>query len=274
MSLLEAVILGLIQGLTEFLPISSSAHLRLTPALLGWPDPGAAYSAVIQLGTTAAVIAYFRHDLLRLGKAVWEGVRQKNLVGTQEARLGWGVLLGTLPIAVLGLLLKDLIETHFRSLYVVAVSMIVLALVLYAAEKMAQHKRQVKDITIRDSLWVGAFQAVALVPGSSRSGTTLTGALFLGFRREDAARFSFLLSIPATALAGLFQLKHVLGMANAPTAPALWVGTGVAFLSGWLSIAGLLRFLRTNSTRVFVFYRVALGVCLLALLLSGMLPPL
>jgi len=273
MDLLQATVLGLVQGLTEFLPVSSTAHLRLVPELFGWPDPGAAYSAVIQLGTTAAVILYFWKDQLALGRAMVDGLRARAPLQSPEARLGWGVLLGTLPIGVLGLLLKKAVETHFRSLYVIAGSLVALALLLWWVERRASHARTVRDMTLLDALVVGCFQAVALLPGASRSGTTLTGALWRGFRREDAARFSFLLSIPATALAGLFELKHLLQATERPSLAALAVGTAVAFASGLGAIAGLLRYLRTRTTGVFIAYRVVLGGVLFALLAAGVLKP-
>jgi undecaprenyl-diphosphatase len=181
-------------------------------------------------------------------------------------------LLGTLPIGICGLVFKKSIETSLRSLYVIATSLIVLAIVLYLVERVATHQRTVAQMSLKDGLIIGCWQALALIPGSSRSGTTLTGGLFLGLRREDAARYSFLLSIPATGLAGLFELKHLVGSAGLDL-PALAVGTAVAFFSGMLAIAGLLKFLRTRTTLLFVIYRVVLGVLLLALLWSGALQP-
>jgi len=273
MSLLEALVLGLVQGLTEFLPISSTAHLRIAPELFGWEDPGAAYSAVIQLGTVLAVIFYFWRDLLRLGAAFFNGLKERQPLGTVESRLAWFVLLGTLPIGILGLAFKKAIESSLRSLYVIAGSLIVLAIVLFIVERAAKHTRTVADMTLKDGLVIGLWQALALIPGSSRSGTTLTGGLSLGFKREDAARYSFLLSIPATGLAGLFQLKHLINAPERPSTLALAVGTLVAFLSGMAAIAGLLRYLRTRTTLVFVLYRVALGTLLLGLLSAGVLKP-
>lgn len=272
MGLIEAVVLGLVQGITEFLPVSSTAHLRLAPELFGWKDPGAAYSAVIQLGTTTAVIVYFWRDLIRIAIAMYRGVVAKQPFATPDAKLGWGVVLGTIPIGIAGLALKDLIEKQFRSLYVIALSLIILAIVLFIVERLAKHQRTINDITLKDSIIVGCCQAVALIPGSSRSGTTLTGALFLGFKREDAARFSFLLSIPATVLAGVFELKHLMEAPDRPVM-ALVVGTIVAFASGLAAIAGLLRLLRAHTTLIFVGYRIALGVLLLVLLQSGVLKP-
>ena len=272
MSLVEAAVLGLLQGITEFLPISSTAHLRIAPDLLGWGDPGAAYSAVIQLGTVAAVVLYFAKDLVKLTRAFVQGLVRGAPFGTADSRLAWYVGLGTLPIGILGLLFKKSIETSLRSLYVVATSLIVLGLVLFIVERFAAHKRTIEQMTLKDGLVIGFWQALALIPGSSRSGTTITGGLWLGLRREDAARYSFLLSIPATALAGLFELKHLLQAPHLDV-PALVVGTVVAFASGMAAIAGLLKFLRTRSTLVFVVYRVVLGVAVLGLLGSGTLKP-
>lgn len=287
MSLFEALVLGIVQGLTEFLPVSSTAHLRIVPALLGWKDPGAAYSAVIQLGTVAAVLVYFAKDLSRLTRAFiqdfpetarlmwqarfrwWRLPPATQLFKTLDSRVAWCVGLGTIPIGIFGLLFKKHIETSFRSLYIIAASLMVLAVVLAIVEKVATHRRTMADITVKDGLVIGLWQAVALIPGSSRSGTTLTGALALGFKREDAARFSFLLSIPATTLAGVSELFHLLKATDHPSAAALVVGTVVSFGSGMLAIAGLLRLLRTHTAMVFVIYRLALGALLLVLLQTG-----
>jgi undecaprenyl-diphosphatase len=269
----EAVVLGLVQGLTEFLPISSTAHLRIVPALLGWQDPGAAYSAVIQLGTVGAVLVYFAKDLLALTRAFVKGLVDRQPFGTLESRLAWFVGLGTIPIGVCGLLFKKTIETSLRSLYVISGSLIVLAVVLFVVEKVASHRRTLNEMTLKDGLVVGLWQAVALIPGSSRSGTTITGALSLGFTRADAARYSFLLSIPATTLAGVFELKHLLEATEGPGVGLLALGTAVSFGSGLAAIWGLLQFLRSRSTLVFVVYRVVLGVTLLGLLSAGVLSP-
>jgi undecaprenyl-diphosphatase len=273
MSLLQAIVLGLVQGLTEFLPISSTAHLRIVPELLGWEDPGAAYSAVIQLGTVAAVLIYFRKDILVLGTAFFQGLLRRQPFATTEARLAWFVLVGTLPIGICGLAFKKAIETSLRSLYVISASLIILALILFIVERRASHQRTLADMRWQDGIIVGLWQALALIPGASRSGTTLTGALSLGLRREDAARYSFLLSIPATTLAGVFELKHLLEATERPSAVALWVGTLVAFGSGWAAIAWLLAYLRKRSTLIFIVYRVALGAVLLTLLSLGVLRP-
>ncbi len=273
MSLLQAIVLGLVQGLTEFLPISSTAHLRIVPELFGWPDPGAAYSAVIQLGTVAAVLIYFRKDVVALLRAFFQGLARRQPFATTESRLAWFVLVGTLPIGVCGLAFKKTIETSLRSLYIISGSLITLAVILFIVERMASHKRTLEDMRWRDGILVGLWQALALIPGSSRSGTTLTGALSLGLRRADAARYSFLLSIPATSLAGLFELKHLLEATERPSTLALVVGTLVAFGSGWAAIAWLISYLGKHSTLIFIVYRVALGLLLLGLLHQGVLHP-
>jgi undecaprenyl-diphosphatase len=273
MGLLRAVVLGLVQGITEFLPISSTAHLRIVPELFAWPDPGAAFDAIIQLGTVAAVLVYFRHDIVALTRAWLQGLRRGEPFGTLESRLAWFVLIGTVPVVVLGFVFKHAIETTLRSLWVVAGSMILLALLLWLAETLAKHSRTVKDLDWRDALAIGLWQAVALIPGSSRSGTTLTGGLWRGLKREDAARYSFLLSIPATTAAGLFELRHVVRSGTPFTGAELVVGGIVAFASGMVAIGGLLRYLRTRTTGVFIGYRLLLGAALVLALWSGRLLP-
>jgi undecaprenyl-diphosphatase len=273
MGLLRAAVLGLVQGITEFLPISSTAHLRITPELFGWQDPGAAFDAIIQLGTVAAVLVFFRRDIVQLLRAWVEGLRSREPFATTESRLAWFVLVGTLPVVVLGFAFKHAIETSLRSLYVVAASMIVLAVVLAAAEWTAKHARRLEDMNWTDGWVIGFWQALALIPGSSRSGTTLTGGLWRGLRREDAARYSFLLSIPATTAAGLFELRHLRHASTPFTGAELVVAAAVAFVSGMLAIGGLLRYLRTRTTFVFVVYRLCLGALLLVLLHAGRLRP-
>jgi undecaprenyl-diphosphatase len=265
--LLQAIVLGIVQGLTEFLPISSSGHLRVVPAFLGWEDPGAAFTAVIQLGTMAAVVLYFRADLWRIARAWLASLRDPARRGDLDARIGWYLILATIPISVFGLALKDQIENGARDLYVIGTTLVVLGLVLLVAEKVSRRERAIESITRRDAIVVGFAQALALVPGVSRSGATITAGLFLGFDRVAAARFSFLLSIPAVVLSGLFELKGVVdGSAEgavgiAPTA----VATLLAFVVGYASIAFLLRFLTTHTTGVFVAYRVVLGTAVLVL---------
>jgi len=273
MSIFEAIILGIVQGLTEFLPISSTAHLAIVPALLGWPDPGADFTAIIQLGTLLAVLIYFARDLLRLTQAFLRDLFRGKPFDSQDARLAWLVGLGTIPIAVCGLLFKHWIKNEFRSLWVIAASMIGLAIVLAIAERVAAHTKDISDIGWGEGLAVGAAQALALIPGSSRSGTTITAALFAGMTREAAARFSFLLSVPAVLLSGVveaWEARHTLVAGNMT---AILVSTIVSFAAGFASIAILLRFLRTHTTMVFIVYRIALGLLIVALLLTGVLAP-
>lgn len=275
MSIFEAVVLGLVQGVTEFLPISSTAHLRVVAAFAGWDDPGSSFTAVTQLGTLAAVLVYFGRDLARLLGGTLESLRARRLFGNQEARLTWGIAAGTVPIAVFGVAFEKAIDTSFRSLYVIAGSLIGLALLLFLAERLARHVRTLEHMSFADVLVVGLAQAVALVPGASRSGVTITAGLFLGLTRETAARFSFLLSVPAVAAAGLFKLKKELsagGWEGAFSAPTV-IATLVAFASGWAAIAFLVSFLRRNSTGIFIAYRIGLGVLILAALGAGHLLP-
>jgi undecaprenyl-diphosphatase len=274
MSTLQAILLGLLQGVTEFLPISSTAHLRVVPALVGWNDPGAAFTAVTQLGTLAATLVYFRRDLARLAAGTLAGLKQGRPLQHPEARLGLGIVVGTLPIGVCGLLFRKAISTHLRSLQVIAAALIGLALVLWVAERYAQRTRDLTQVTFGDALLIGCAQALALVPGASRSGTTLTGGLLLGLRRETAARFSFLLSIPAVAAAGLFELRGVVSggaLSGEVLGPTL-VATAAAFVSGLAAIGALMKLLTTSSTRLFIGYRIALGIFLLLLVSRGIVP--
>jgi undecaprenyl-diphosphatase len=275
--ILKAIVLGIVQGLSEFLPISSTAHLRVVPALLGWDDPGAAFSAVIQLGTTAAILVYFSRDIVDITRGFFGSLARGEPTGSLQARLGWCVIVGTLPVVVVGLAASKVIEHQARSLYIIAFAAIALAVLLAVAEIAARHLRPIGSVGIRDGVVVGLAQAVALIPGSSRSGVTLTAGLFLGLTREAAARFSFLLSIPATVAAGLFEARHVLHAGREGEVLALApviVGTAVSFVVGYATIAGLLRFLQTRSTAVFIAYRILLGVGLLVLLGTEFLRPL
>ncbi|MEA2364321.1 MAG: undecaprenyl-diphosphatase [Thermoleophilaceae bacterium] len=263
--------LGIVQGLTEFLPISSTGHLRIVPAFLGWEDPGAAFTAVTQLGTMAAVLLYFRHDLIRISRAWLRSLRDREARGELDARLGWYILLGTIPIGIFGLLFKNQIETGARDLYLIGIALIVLGLVLLAAERVGTRERSIEQINVRDGVAVGFAQALALVPGVSRSGATITAGLFLGLDRPSAARFSFLLSIPAVVLSGLLELGSILnGDEGQHVSPAnLAVATLLAFVTGYAAIAWMLRYLTSHSTVIFVVYRVALGALVLALVGSG-----
>jgi undecaprenyl-diphosphatase len=270
-SVLEAIVLGITQGLTEFLPISSTAHLRIVPAFAGWEDPGAAFTAVVQLGTMAAVLLYFRDDLLRIARAWLRSLRDREARRELDARLGWYIVLGTIPIGIFGLIFKDQIENGARDLYLIGVALIVLGLLLLVAERVATHDRPLERITRRDGILIGVAQALALVPGVSRSGSTITAGLFLGFDRTSAARYSFLLSVPAVVLSGLFEFASILDGSDERHVGlgALALATFLAFVVGYASIAFLLRFLVRHSTVVFVAYRVALGALVLALVSTG-----
>jgi undecaprenyl-diphosphatase len=262
----HALVLGVVQGLTEFLPISSTAHLKVVPVLLGWGDPGVAYTAVIQLGSIVAVIAYFRADLVMVLSAMARAWRCGSWADPQ-ARLGVAIALGTLPILLGGLAIKTFLPDYdhsvLRSLTSIAIVSIVMALLLALAEMVGARRRQLDSVRPVDGLLVGLAQALALVPGVSRSGSTLTASLLDGWQRAAAARFSFLLGIPAITLAGLVEMKSALGSpASGGVIPTL-VGVGTAALVSWLAIAWLLRFLRNHSAWVFVAYRLLFGLVLL-----------
>jgi undecaprenyl-diphosphatase len=267
MSPFQAIVLGLVQGLTEFLPISSSGHLRIVPAVLGWDDPGAAFTAVIQLGTMAAVLLYFRADLWRIAIAWLRSLRDPAVRGDLDARMGWYIILGTIPISVLGLAFKDPIETKFRNLELIGTTLIVFGLVMLAAEAVSRRDRPLREITSRDGMVIGFAQALALVPGVSRSGATISAGLLRNFDRAAAARYSFLLSVPAVVLSGLFELRHA-GEGNLPIG-ATALATLLAFVTGYASIALLLRYLARHSIAVFVGYRIVLGVIVISLAASG-----
>jgi undecaprenyl-diphosphatase len=268
MSLLEAIVLGIVQGITEFLPISSTAHLRFIPALVGWDDPGAAFTAITQVGTIAAVVIYFRHELVRIASAWLRGVGEPLRTLPFEARLGWFIIIGTVPLVVFGALFADDVETGARSLRLLAWAMIGLGILLLIAELTARHVRPLRSLRFVDAITIGLAQVGALVPGASRSGVTLTAGLFVGLRREAAARYSFLLSVPAVTAAGVYELyAEVVGATavGVSVGPVI-VATILAFIFGYATIAGLLAFLRRHSTLPFVFYRVAVGALILALL--------
>jgi undecaprenyl-diphosphatase len=270
-STLEAIVLGIVQGLTEFLPISSTGHLRIVPAFLGWEDPGAAFTAVTQLGTMAAVLLYFRADLQRIARAWLSSLRDPALRRGLDARLGWYIVLGTVPIGFFGLIFKDQIETGARDLYVIGTALIVLGLVLLLAERVGTRERGIEQMNRRDGVAIGFAQALALIPGVSRSGATITAGLFLGLDRTAAARYSFLLSIPAVVLSGVLELGSILSGEEGETTSlfGLALATLLAFVTGYASIAFLLRYLERHSTVVFVVYRVALGSLVLVLVGSG-----
>lgn len=256
------------QGLTEFLPISSTAHLRIVPALLGWDDPGAAFTAVVQLGTMLAVLIYFRGDLLRLGLAWLRSFRDAEARRTLDARLGWYIVLGTAPVAVLGLAFKDPIEHQFRNLYLVGAALIVFGLVMAYVDERSKREREIASLQRGDAAFIGCAQALALVPGVSRSGATISAGLWRGLDRPAAARYSFLLSVPAVVLSGLFELRHV-GGGNGASFGATALATLLAFVVGYGSIAWLLRYLARHTLGVFVAYRLLLGTLVIVLAAVG-----
>jgi undecaprenyl-diphosphatase len=276
MSWFEAIVLGLVQGLTEFLPISSSAHLRIVGALAGWDDPGAAFTAITQIGTELAVLVYFRRDIWRIITA-WLASLGGRRRGDPDARMGWLIIVGSIPIVVLGLLLQDRIETTFRDLRIVAIALVAFSLVLYWADAVGRKKLELDDLRARDGVIYGFAQALALIPGVSRSGGTITAGLFLGYTRAAAARYSFLLAIPAVLGSGFFQAYEALtGKIEGP--PVDWgptiLATVLAFGVGLSVIAWLLRYLNRGSFTPFVVYRVVLGLAVLALVVAGVLDPL
>ncbi|HET7435872.1 MAG TPA: undecaprenyl-diphosphatase UppP [Thermoanaerobaculia bacterium] len=271
MSLIEAIVLGLVQGLTEFIPISSTGHLKIVPELLGWGDPGAAASAVIQFGTILAVLIYFARDLVRLAIGFFRGLVTRRIFADPDSAEAWYVIIATIPVVVIGLLLKHQIETVFRSTWVITFQLISIAVLMQIAEAFARKRgvRAREDFNAKDALTMGFGQCIALIPGSSRSGSTIMSALFRRVPHDYAARFSFLMSIPAVSAAGFLELfserEH---LATIGTTPIL-VSIFVAFISGWASIYFLLRYLRTHTTHVFIYYRYALGIILAVLLFTG-----
>jgi undecaprenyl-diphosphatase len=267
-SALEAIVLGIAQGLTEFLPVSSTAHLRIVPAFVGWEDPGAAFTAVVQLGTMAAVLLYFREDLWRIARTWFASLRRPELRSELDARMGWYIGLGTIPIGIFGLIFKDQIETGARDLYLIGAALIVVGLVMLVADINSRRDRDVASLTMRDAAIIGLAQAAALIPGVSRSGATITTGLFLGFDRESAARYSFLLSVPAVVLSGLFELRKIGGEGTIGAVPTA-IATLLAFIVGYASIAFLLRWLTRHNLAVFVGYRVVLGAVVLGLTAAG-----
>jgi undecaprenyl-diphosphatase len=275
MGWVEAVVLGVVQGLTEFLPISSSAHLRIVGEAFGWDDPGAAFTAITQIGTEAAVLLYFRHDIWRILTAFFAslGGRRK---GDPDARMGWLIIIGSLPIGILGLLFEDDIETTFRDLRIVATTLIVFALILYAADRLGAKQRQLDQLTVPHGITYGFAQALALIPGVSRSGGTITAGLFLGYSRAAAARYSFLLAVPAVLASGFYQAYDELG-GDSTGVGVSWgptiLATVIAFGVGLTVIAWLLRYLDRGSFTPFVVYRIALGVLVLVLVFAGVLDP-
>jgi undecaprenyl-diphosphatase len=271
MSIIQAVVLGLVQGLTEFIPISSTAHLEIVPVLLGWGDPGAAASAVIQFGTWIAAIIYFFRDIVRLIAGFFRGLMTRRLIADTDSREAWLVILGTIPIVVLGLLLKKHIESTFRGLWVITTMVIVVAILMQIAEVYAKRAqlKTFEQLTVIDGIIIGIGQCLALIPGSSRSGSTIMTALFRRVDRPTAARYSFLLSIPAVGGAGFLELFKERAHLASLGWTSIIVSIVVAFVSGYASIWFLMRYLKSHTTHVFIYYRYALGVLMIALLATG-----
>ena len=280
MNVLQAVILGIIQGLTEFLPVSSTGHLTVAGKMMGaisaeHPERWTSFIAVIQLGTLLAVLIYFRNDLINIIRDFISDnliQRKKYSEQTVNSRLGWLIIIGSIPVVIIGLGFKDYIEGAFtKNLYVISISLILFGLLLAFSEKVGKFKKDLEDITWKDALLIGVFQSFALIPGSSRSGTTITGGLFSGLKRDVAARFSFLLGIPAILGSGLLEFYQSLEYLNSDSAVNLFVATLVSAISGYFAIDFLIKYLKNHSTRVFVSYRVAIAILILYLITSGVI---
>ncbi|MGK9370044.1 undecaprenyl-diphosphatase UppP [Melioribacter sp. Ez-97] len=281
MSIIEAILLGVIQGLTEYLPVSSTGHLTVAGKLMNLismdnPERWTAFIAVIQLGTLLAVLVYFFNDIKRIAvdftkENILDPLKNRSKISisaqSQNSLMGWYLILATIPVAVVGLLFKDFIEGVFtKNLYVIAASLILLAIILFIADKTGKYKRTMKDIKWYDALIIGLAQTIALIPGSSRSGTTITAGLFLGLKRETAARFSFLMSIPAVLASGLFELYSALDYIDANQIINMSVATISSAIVGYLSIEFLLRYLKKKTTLLFVVYRICAGIIIFLLL--------
>ncbi|MFJ7963099.1 undecaprenyl-diphosphate phosphatase [Streptomyces sp. NPDC096324] len=284
MSWFQSLVLGLVQGLTEFLPVSSSAHLRLTAAFAGWDDPGAAFTAITQLGTEAAVLIYFRKDVGRILSAWFRSLTNKAMRRDHDAQMGWLVIVGSIPIGVLGITLKDQIEGPFRDLRVTATMLIVMGIVIGIADRLAardetggrhraaKQRKVLEDLNTKDGLLFGVCQAMALVPGVSRSGATISGGLFMGYSRAAAARYSFLLAMPAVLASGTFELKDAAAEGHVSWGPTVFA-TIIAFAVGYAVIAWFMKFISHKSFMPFVWYRIALGLTLFSLVSMDVLSP-
>lgn len=270
LSWLQAIVLGISQGLTEFLPISSSAHTLFIAKLAGWQDPGAAFTAVTQLGTETAVIIYFWSDIKNIISAWFKSLFIKSYRSNQDAKMGWYVILGSIPIGLLGIVFKNQIETSARNLYLVATTLIVMGLLLGLFDRIAKHVLAASDLKAKHAVIFGIGQAMALIPGVSRSGATITAGLAMGFKREFAARYSFLLAIPAVMASGLLEAKDI-SKDSYVNWPATLVATVISFFVGYFVIAKLMDYLKTKSFTPFVWYRVLLGCTVLVLLTTGVI---
>jgi undecaprenyl-diphosphatase len=271
MGVFEAIVLGLVQGLTEFLPISSSGHQRIAAAIFGWEDPGAAFTAVTQLGTEAAVLIYFRKDLWQILSTWVRALRDPALRDDPRTRMGWWIIVATIPIGIIGFILRHQIESGARDLYLVGTTLIVFALVLLYADRRARLYRGIEQLSMRDGIGIGIAQSLALMPGVSRSGATISAGLLLGLTREAAARFAFLLAVPAVLASGLFELLGIAtgDAAGEDGAKAIIIATAIAFVVGYAAIAWLLRYLATHTLELFVGYRIVVGATVLALTGAG-----
>ncbi len=268
----EAVVLGVVQGLTEFLPISSTAHILIVSRLVGWEDPGAAFTAVTQIGTESAVLLYFRHDIWRIVSTWARSLVRPQLRGTLDARMGWYVILGTLPIGLLGFVFRDQIETVARDLRLIAATLIGVGLLLWAADRAGTRAKDLRALGIRDGVVFGLAQACALVPGVSRSGATISAGLFLNYTREAATRYAFLLAIPAVLASGFFEALKIGDGGQVAWGPTI-VATVIAFALGYTVIAWLIRYVATRSFLPFVVYRLGLGLLIVVLLATGVVTP-
>ena len=271
----EAIILGIIQGLTEFIPISSSAHIRLAGEVFpNAIDPGAMFTAITQIGTELAVLIYFRKDIMRIVSAWFSGLTDKS-ARNQDSKMGWLIIIGSVPIVVIGYLAQDFIETDLRSLWIIATTMVVFGLILGAADRYAPKSKELSQLSVKHGLLYGLAQSLALIPGVSRSGATIAMGRVLGYSREAALRYSFLLALPAVFGSGFYQLKNALGddQVAVYSLTETFVATAIAFVVGYLVIAWLLKFVTTKSFAPFIIYRVILGTTLLVLLATGVLQP-
>jgi len=264
----EAIVLGVVQGLTEFLPISSSAHILIVSRLFGWGDPGAAFTAVSQIGTETAVLIYFRKDIARIISTWFRSFRDTELRSSLDARMGWYVIIGTIPIAVLGLTFAPIIETAARNLWLVASVLIGFGIVLGLADRFGSKIKELESLNVRDGVLFGFGQALALIPGVSRSGATISVGLAMGYSRYAATRYAFLLAIPAVLASGLYEATKIGTDPNVQWGQTL-VATAIALVIGYLVISWLIRWVTTRSYMPFVIYRVVLGSAILVLLATG-----
>lgn len=274
MTWLQVIVLSVVQGLTEFLPVSSSGHLRIVSELFWGQDAGASFTAVIQLGTELAVLVFFAKDIWRILTAWFAGVLDKTKRGF-DYRMGWMVIAGTIPVGLAGVLLKDLIRENFRNLWITATVLILFSFVFILAERKGRKTRGFEELTMKDAILMGLWQCLALIPGVSRSGGTISGGLFLNLDREVATRFSFLLAIPAVLASGLFSLPDAFNPQAGQSASGLQllVGSGIGFVLGYISIAWLLKFVSHHSFAWFAAYRIPLGIMVMILLSTGVMQP-